>query len=138
MATTSLGSLALARLFDLAIKEGKPIVTAEVLQQVRAILNDRVDNAAQNDERDGWTWDEVKDPSNDYAGDSRAKRIDNMIFLLGKSLPGKVTDFVRDATSPTITPALRAIQSDAWTATDLAQRVADALYDMAETLAESA
>ena len=106
---SSLAGLALARLFDLAIEHGKPIVTAEILRQIRLAIDSKIDNCVENDERDGWTNENVGDPLNDYPGDPLAKRIDNFLFLFGKSLPGRVTDFIRDNASPVITPAIRAL-----------------------------
>ena len=133
----ALGALALARLFDLAIEHGRPIAEAEVLAGVRKLLDERLDNVIANDARDGWSNTAVGDLKNDYPGDALDKRIDNCIFLFGKALPGRITDSIRDAVSPTVTPKVRAQLGADPTGAVIAAAVAEALYDEAAALVAS-
>lgn len=135
MAETNLATLALAQLFHLAVDEGKPILKAEVLGGIRQMLDDRLDNVVKNDQRDGWTNTHVSDPHNDYPGTPREKRIDNMFFLYGKALPGKLTDKIRDILSERDTPALSAKLGPDPSGQEIAVAVGDAIYAEAEDIA---
>lgn len=133
----TIATLALSQLFGVILKEGEPIVEAQVLAQIRKTIDHQVPKVAKNDEDHGWSSTHQGDPRNDYAGDILAKRADNALFVFGKSLPGNVTDFIRDTLSPGITPGVRAQIDENTSAAEIATLVGDALYGKAVELAES-
>ena len=145
MATrNSLAGLALAQLFGLVVEHGKPIVTEELLAQVRSIISGKLDNVIANDARDGWGPDpadpsvyRIGDDKNDYPGDPVSKRLDNFLFLFGKNLPGRATDLIRDNSSRVITPRLRPQVHEGTSGEEMARIVGDALYDEAASLGRS-
>lgn len=138
MDKNALVKLLVAEFFDLAVDKAKPLAVEAVLAQVDRLLQQRLPKVIANDAADGWTNTHVGDPLNDYPGDAISKRLDNFLFLFGKKLPGRATDFLRDQVSPYITPALRPQCTEATTGAEMAQMVADAIYGEVKSLLEAA
>lgn len=132
---SNLAGLALAELFGIAVKSGKPIVTDLILDQISDYLAGRKARVVKEDAADGWSSTEIGDPKNDYAGDVVSKRIDNFFFLYGKALPGTATDFLRDVLSERNTPAIRERVDENTSPGLLADLVANAIYAECAALA---
>lgn len=120
------------------LQDGAEQLTAEGLEKY---MSDRVDNVVANDKRDGWSNTHVADPKNDYNGGPIEKRIDNMIFLYGKALPGKATDKLRDYSSGQVTPIVferfnKAGNTDP-TGEDIALGVKEVVVELAKAGLES-
>jgi hypothetical protein len=131
-----LGAIAIAKLFDLALEHGKPLAVDQLKAQVRRAIEDRQDNVAKQDAAQ-WGAGQQGDPKNDFPGDLLSRRLDNALFLYGKALPGKATDFIRDALSPAITPGLRAQVDENVTSERVAELVGAALVAEAERVIDA-
>jgi hypothetical protein len=106
-------ALAFSELFKIAeaeLPELKKAGERFSIEAFDAYLTREIPKVVANDKKDGWSNTKSGDTHNDYTRPDGSeasvleKRIDNMQFLFGKVLPGKITDKIRDFSSEDATP----------------------------------